>query len=484
MFQKTLTGLARPGRLAVCRPSPGLLATLCAIAVAGLSAPPVAAEETSREVRRYGDPAGASDDGGACIRLLRQRGVVFTRVPDKKPKREGGCGYENAVKITAIGSVKLRRPALVRCEVAARLEWWMRERVQPTAVQVFGQPIKEINSYSGYSCRNAFGLFGGRRMRRLSQHGRANALDIGGFVLENGEKIDYQVHWKTAVKKPEGAAVSGVVRAGTPRGPRRGWKAKYNPKKDPLFDNKDYFLRKISFAACSIFNKVFTPDWDYHHRHHIHIDLAAAKLCGYAGPKNHRMTAAAEVPSLTGVAAVALAAFRNAGAKVRDASVSFVTRGITRTVRRVVGRQTMISATEARYSGPDRGALAKARAKAKADAEARRAAAASAAQKPAAGAATQVASQPRVRRTESKPARQDTRSTGLGRVLGILLGRQPAERVRPDTQQAASKAPAAKGPVVGLGKPGGKVIVTPRPRGVGPVLKLAKLNRRAAVLLD
>lgn len=550
MFQKTLTGFVRPGRLTAPTVSgppnsgrrlPGssfqrlIAGGAIAAAVGGAAAAaamsvalPAQAEESSREVRRYGGESdtGASS-GGACLRLLRRRGVVFTRIDDKIPSRNGGCGYRNAVRVTAIGSVRFRRPIKVRCELAARLEWWLRERVQPAAVQTFGQPIREIDSYNGYSCRNAFGLYGGRRVRRLSQHGKANALDIGGFVLENGEKIDYQVHWKKSVPKAKGVETDKVVRGGTPRGPLRGWRAKYDRRKDPLFHNKDYFLRKISFAACSIFNKVFTPDYDYHHRHHIHIDLASARLCGYASPRNYRMTAAADVPKATGGAGIALAAFRNTTVKFKDRSISFVTRNITRRFARSgsgrgssrgsVGdprvqhglkipprqRMTMISATEDRYTGPDRGALAKA--KARQAAEAREAAARKAtgkkAEKAAPGKRVQIASRPAARKSvEDKTGKGKAKGSGLGRVLGILLGRRPVEKEAPETKVASRTSGAdsasgtsgasvagigtAAGPVVGLGKSGGRVTATPRLRGAGQAPAFVALSKRASVLLD
>lgn len=500
-----------------------------------VSSLPAVAEETSREVRRYGGDSGftPSSTAKACHRLLRQRGVVFTVVPDKIASRKGSCEYKNVVTVTAIGSVKLRRPATVRCALAARLEWWLRERIQPAAVQTFGQPIREIDSYRGYSCRNAFGLYGGRRIRRLSQHGRANALDIGGFVLENGEKIDYQVHWKKSVRRQTGASGARVIRAGTPKGPLRGWRAKYDRRKDPLFKNKDYFLRKISFGACSIFNKVFTPDWDYHHRHHIHIDLASAKLCGYASPKNARMTAASEVPAATGGAAVALAAFRNTTVKIKDSSVAFVTRNITRRIARSVRQTMLVSSTERRYEGPDRGAIAKAAADAGSQAQkdrqvatrttADKATTSQASQtrtqgpsggriqarpqiRPDTRKPVQVAARPDPRREETRPdaarkAATETKPGGLSRVLGILLGRSPAERSRPETKVAARTASggpsgdkttdagaaggALDGPVVGLGKSGGRVIVTPRLRRVGrSAPKFVQLIKPASTLLD
>jgi len=54
-----------------------------------------------------------------------------------------------------------------------------------------GQRIRTIEVLSSYSCRNAYG----RKRGRLSEHGKANALDIRGFVLERDDNVDVLADW-------------------------------------------------------------------------------------------------------------------------------------------------------------------------------------------------------------------------------------------------------------------------------------------------
>jgi hypothetical protein len=59
------------------------------------------------------------------------------------------------------------------------LHTWLRSDVQPAARKLLGAPVKELDVLSSYSCRNAYG----RKKTRLSEHARANAIDISGFDL-------------------------------------------------------------------------------------------------------------------------------------------------------------------------------------------------------------------------------------------------------------------------------------------------------------
>lgn len=182
--------------------------------------------------------------GQACILRLRRAGVQFEVLPDKETK--AGCGYTNAVKVTGLRNVAFSRPAIVRCPLALKTVRWVDEVVQPEARLKFGQDVKELDVYSSYSCRNARGRAWGGKRRRLSQHAYGNALDVGGFRLMDGTYIAYRKDWRKKGKKRS-------------------------------------FLHDVSARACSGFSKVLTPDYDWHHRHHIHLDLADGTLCGYRG---------------------------------------------------------------------------------------------------------------------------------------------------------------------------------------------------------
>ena len=61
---------------------------------------------------------------------------------------------------------------------------WLREDVVPAALKL-GAPLRGLEDFDSYECR------GRNRVRgaTLSEHGRANALDVRGFKLANGKMI-------------------------------------------------------------------------------------------------------------------------------------------------------------------------------------------------------------------------------------------------------------------------------------------------------
>jgi hypothetical protein len=72
---------------------------------------------------------------------------------------------------------------------------------------------------------------------RLSEHGYANAVDISGFMLEDGRTI--------TVKK--------------------GWRGD---------EREQAFLRDVHQGGCREFMTVLGPNYDGNHHDHFHLDLA------------------------------------------------------------------------------------------------------------------------------------------------------------------------------------------------------------------
>jgi hypothetical protein len=67
----------------------------------------------------------------------------------------------------------------------------MKRDVQPAAKRILGQRVTQIEVLSSYSCRNAYG----RKHGRLSEHARANALDIKGFKFGGDEHVEVLADW-------------------------------------------------------------------------------------------------------------------------------------------------------------------------------------------------------------------------------------------------------------------------------------------------
>lgn len=128
-----------------------------------------------------------------CNALLAN--IEFVAVP-ADPMREGECGAPAAVELISIGrspQVTLSAPSIVSCDMVVALDTWIKTDVQPAARELLGSAVVRLDVMSSYSCRNAYG----RKKSRLSEHGRANALDIKAFMLQRGDTVDVLADWGT-----------------------------------------------------------------------------------------------------------------------------------------------------------------------------------------------------------------------------------------------------------------------------------------------
>jgi hypothetical protein len=154
------------------------------------------------------------------------------------------CGTERPFELAAVndGQVQLKPHALLRCPMIPQIERWVRETVAPAARYYYGASLSELTIAASYSCRPMNNVSGAR----LSEHGYANAMDVSGFVLDNGTKIMVKSGW------------NGEVR-------------------------EQAFLREVHRGACREFMTVLGPNYDSNHRDHFHVDLARHGLGGLKG---------------------------------------------------------------------------------------------------------------------------------------------------------------------------------------------------------
>jgi hypothetical protein len=183
----------------------------------------------------------------------------------------GDCGAPDAVQLQAIvlpdqTKVTVTPPATLRCTMAEQVTEWVRDDVAPSLAR-FGPPLRALDNFDSYECR------GRNRVRAaaLSEHGRADALDVRGFRLADGREfrlVDINV--------------------------AKDWR------------------EKIHASACARFSTVLGPGSDGYHEEHIHLDLAERrngyKLCQWEihepPPPAQAVTAAASTPDETGVAEI------------------------------------------------------------------------------------------------------------------------------------------------------------------------------------
>ncbi len=143
-----------------------------------------------------------------CNAILARYNATATPM---EPIREGECGTPYPVQLTSIGKVTLSQPAIVNCEMVAALGDWLKIDVQPAAKKMLGRQVVGIGVLSSYSCRNAYG----RKRSRLSEHGRANAIDIKGFQLDRKDDVDLLADWGMTERdiKARIAAAEAAARA-------------------------------------------------------------------------------------------------------------------------------------------------------------------------------------------------------------------------------------------------------------------------------
>ena len=227
-----------------------------------------------------------------CKRILANIQIQYEPIP---PFRKGRCGTPAPIKLQAIGAKKLvtlSPPPKINCRIAAALNKWVEEKLQPLAKEMLNTSIVKIRNMSSYSCRTRYG----NPFKRISEHAYANALDIAGFTTSEGDYISVLKHWgpterdinadqkkqkqralkalqvkdfATNIKyKNQASDKSKVTDAVTfvPLPVNRSTYLKKNHYGD--------FLREIHEGACGIFGTVLGPESNEAHRNHFHFDLA------------------------------------------------------------------------------------------------------------------------------------------------------------------------------------------------------------------
>jgi hypothetical protein len=143
-----------------------------------------------------------------CTALLK--GLDAVVVPET-PLREGPeCGTPAPMKLISIGrgpQVALSPPPTVTCDMVATLARWLERDVQPLARKHLGAPVIRVETMSSYSCRNAYG----RAHGRVSEHGKANAIDIGSFVAARGQAALVIADWGPTARQIAAQAAAGRV---------------------------------------------------------------------------------------------------------------------------------------------------------------------------------------------------------------------------------------------------------------------------------
>lgn len=176
----------------------------------------------------------------ACRRALTEDIAI---APSIAPIHEAsGCGGDDLVKLEAVvlrdgQRVSLKPAATLRCEMAKAVADWVRDDAAPLA-EGLGSILNGLDNFDSYECRGRNRVKGAK----LSEHGKANAIDVRSLDLANGTKLSLTDR-----------TLSREIR------------------------------EKVLWSVCTRFTTVLGPGSDWYHEDHIHLDLAQRrnnfKLC-------------------------------------------------------------------------------------------------------------------------------------------------------------------------------------------------------------
>jgi hypothetical protein len=173
----------------------------------------------------------AAPQPSACRVALTEAIAIAPSIPPIHGP--GECGGDDLVRLEAIvlpdkHKVTVTPPATLRCTMAAAIADWVRTDLVTIAAGLGSEPAG-LDNYDSYECRGFNRIPGAH----LSEHGRANALDVRAIKLADGRAI-------TLTDR----AVSRDLR------------------------------EQVLHSVCARFMTVLGPDSDWYHEEHIHLDLA------------------------------------------------------------------------------------------------------------------------------------------------------------------------------------------------------------------
>ncbi len=166
----------------------------------------------------------------ACRLALTDEVAIAPSIPDIKGA--GGCGGEDLVRLEAVvlpdkRRVSVKPAAILRCTMATAIADWIRTDMAPLAASL-GSTISDLDNFDSFECRGRNRVVGAR----LSEHGRANALDIRAIKLANGRSISLTD--RTVARETR---------------------------------------ESVLHSVCARFPTVLGPGSDWYHEDHIHLDL-------------------------------------------------------------------------------------------------------------------------------------------------------------------------------------------------------------------
>ena len=149
----------------------------------------------------------------------------------------GECPLVDVVRVRDFGPVALSSSFLASCPLALSAALYINQQAQPLTRKIMGSRLTRVDHFGSYACRNIYH----RQDARRSEHASAQALDISGFQLADGQKITVLQGWKNARTQP--------------------------------------WLKALLSASCGYFGNGLGPEYNAAHANHFHLGMRGYGYC-------------------------------------------------------------------------------------------------------------------------------------------------------------------------------------------------------------
>lgn len=179
-----------------------------------------------------------SSNPEACFAVLQQARKQGYLSYTRPGTQQGRCPLADPVRISGFGDVTLSSTFLSSCPLAVSSTMLVTQTLKPMAISELGSPLRRIEHLGSYACRNIYH----RAEGRLSEHATADAWDLSGFRLQNGERISVLNHWKGE-------------------------------------DKRSRWLHLVFSRSCNLFGNALGPEYNAAHANHFHLGMRGFGLC-------------------------------------------------------------------------------------------------------------------------------------------------------------------------------------------------------------
>lgn len=182
----------------------------------------------------YGNLTDLKYDRELCLQVLQDAGVEYVDMPADDASTK--CPLDNSLTLTKSLTPYNTAPLRMTCHQLATLHLWERHVARPQAEKIFDSELRQIETYGTFSCRNIAGT------NQRSEHSYANAIDIAGFVMEDGTRVSVKNDWRAR-------------------------------------DKAGKYLTRVHKGACKLFSVTLGPDYNAAHADHFHLDMGSTETC-------------------------------------------------------------------------------------------------------------------------------------------------------------------------------------------------------------